>query len=81
MSIQARPTLDPKTAFGRAAKAMRIEQGRSQEALADFGEMSQPQLSNVETGQADQRLTSVFKLADALGVSVNQPIQRVEQIL
>lgn len=73
--------LDPKTAFGRAIKAVRMEQGISQEALADICRMSRPQLSSVETGQADLKLTSIFRLAEGLDVRATDLIRRTEELM
>ena len=73
--------LDPKTAFGRIIKAVRMEQGVSQEALADLCRMSRPQLSSVETGQTDLKLTSIFRLAQGLDVHATDLMRRTEEIM
>ena len=51
-------------------KAIRIKKGISQDALAQKAHMSQTFLSNVETGKADPSLTTLKRLAAALGVTV-----------
>lgn len=81
MSAESTPNLlDPKLAFGRALKATRIERGVSQETLADESKMSRAQLSKVETGQGDLRLTSIFKLADGLGIQASDLLKRTEEV-
>lgn len=81
MPPRTKPQLDPKESFGRALKALRAEQGMSQEDLADRCEMSRAQLSKVERGQADLRLTSIFRLAGALELPVGELLQRAEEIM
>ena len=51
-------------------KAIRIKKGFSQDALAHKANMSQTFLSNVERGKADPSLTTLKRLAAALGVTV-----------
>lgn len=80
MSTSTSELLDPKMAFGRALKAVRIERGVSQEMLADICKMSRAQLSKVETGQGDLRLTSIFRLADGLGIQVSDLLKRTEDV-
>jgi transcriptional regulator with XRE-family HTH domain len=81
MPTRTRPQIDPQEGFGRAIKALRAEQGVSQEGLADRCEMSRAQLSKVERGLADLRLSTVFRLASALDVSAAELIGRTEDIL
>jgi transcriptional regulator with XRE-family HTH domain len=51
-------------------KAIRITKGISQDALARKAHMSQTFLSNVERGKADPSLSTLKRLAAALGVTV-----------
>jgi transcriptional regulator with XRE-family HTH domain len=81
MPTRTKPQIDPQEGFGRAIKALRAEQGVSQEDLADRCEMSRAQLSKVERGLADLRLSTVFRLASALDMSGAELIQRTEDIL
>lgn len=81
MSSRRKPQVEPQEGFGRAIRAIRAEQDVSQEALADRCEMSRAQLSKIERGLADLRLTSIFRLAQALEVSPAELLQRAEDIL
>ena len=51
-------------------KVIRIKNGFSQDALARKAHMSQTFLSNVERGKADPSLSTLKRLAAALGVTV-----------
>lgn len=81
MPARRKPQIDPKESFGRAIKAFRAEHGISQEDLADNCEMSRAQLSKVESGQTDLRLTSLFRLAEGLDVTPAELIKRTEDII
>jgi transcriptional regulator with XRE-family HTH domain len=51
-------------------KAIRMKKGVSQDALSKQAKMSQTFLSNVERGKADPSLSTLKRLAAALGVTV-----------
>jgi transcriptional regulator with XRE-family HTH domain len=51
-------------------KVIRIKKGVSQDALSKKAKMSQTFLSNVERGKADPSLSTLKRLAAALGVTV-----------
>ena len=51
-------------------KAIRTKKGVSQDALSKRARMSQTFLSNVERGKADPSLSTLKRLATALGVTV-----------
>ncbi|MBA2487374.1 MAG: helix-turn-helix transcriptional regulator [Nitrospira sp.] len=51
-------------------KAIRVKKGFSQDALAQKAKMSQTFLSHVERGKADPSLSTLKRLAAALGVTV-----------
>ena len=56
-------------------KIIRKNKKISQEALAKLAGMSQTFLSNVENGYSDPSLTTLRRLAGALGVSVSDLIE------
>ena len=56
-------------AFGKRVRALRRECGWSQERLAEAAEMNVVQLSNIERGANEPKLTTILKLAKALAVS------------
>jgi len=55
-------------AFGQALKRIRLEKGYSTRELADRAEMNLGNLSDLELGKKNPLLTTVVRLADALGV-------------
>ncbi|MFZ5699636.1 MAG: helix-turn-helix domain-containing protein [Pseudomonadota bacterium] len=58
--------MDVAEAFGRAVKARRAEQGITQEALADKGDMARSFVSGLERGEKAPTVHTVWKLAKAL---------------
>ena len=56
-------------------KTIRTKKGLSQRALAAKAKMSQTFLSNVENGHADPSLSTLKRLAKALGVSVSELVK------
>lgn len=54
---------------------IRERQGLSQRALAKKAKMSQTYLCNVETGKADPSLSTLTRLAKALGVTVSELVK------
>jgi transcriptional regulator with XRE-family HTH domain len=56
-------------------RAIRLEKGLTQQALAKKAGMSYTFLSNVERGKADPSLTTLKRLAAALGVTVSQLVK------
>jgi len=59
---------DVSAAVGRAIREAREAAGLSMRALARMAEMSQPFLSHVEKGTASPSLSSLYRLAHALGL-------------
>ena len=56
-------------------KLIRERKGLSQRALAAKAKMSQTFLSNVESGKADPSLSTLTRLAKALGVTVSELVK------
>ena len=54
--------------LGRRVRALRVERGLSQSTLAAQIGTPQPKLSRIELGKTDVQLSTIKKLADALGV-------------
>ena len=52
-------------------KQLREKAGLSQKALADNAKVSQGKVSEYESGKSVLRLDSARRIADALGVSIN----------
>ena len=54
---------------------IRAKKKLSQRALAERAKMSQTYLCNVEMGKADPSLSTLKRLAQALGVTVSELVQ------
>jgi transcriptional regulator with XRE-family HTH domain len=63
---------DVRTAVGQAIRRAREAAGLSMRALARASEMSQPFLSQVEKGETSPSLSSLYRLAHALGLPPSQ---------
>jgi transcriptional regulator with XRE-family HTH domain len=55
-------------AFGERVRELRTERGWSQERLAEAAELNVIQLSNIERGANEPKLTTILRLAKALGI-------------
>lgn len=56
-------------AFGRKIRAIRKEQGLSQEALAARANLDRSYLGHIERGEKNVTLTKIYQVADALGIN------------
>lgn len=65
-------------AFGEALRAVRLEAGLSQEALADRAGLDRTYVSGTERGRKNPTLKSIARLSDALGVSMTELLARTE---
>ncbi len=59
---------DPRRLFGRRVRQLRIEQGLSQERLAELSSLHRNYVGGTERGERNVGLLNVVKLAHALGV-------------
>lgn len=57
--------------------ALRMQQGLSQQQLAEISGIQQPQLSRIESGQHDIKISTAERLAQALGVPVADVVNAV----
>jgi transcriptional regulator with XRE-family HTH domain len=68
----------PNIAFGKVLRRLRIDLGLSQEALALSAELQRNYISLMELGQNQPTITTIFKLADALGIKPSKLMDLVE---
>lgn len=61
-----------RKSLGRALKSAREEQGLTQRELAEAAQIAEKYLSRIEIGLATPSSYVVFRLAHALGVSVDE---------
>jgi len=59
---------DPRLLFGRRVRQLRIEQGLSQERLAELSSLHRNYVGGAERGERNVGLLNVVKLAHALRV-------------
>jgi len=65
--------------LGKRIREIRILRGfTSQEAFADYCKMHRTFLGHLETGRKDFRLTTIIRVADALGVTLSDLFAGVE---
>jgi transcriptional regulator with XRE-family HTH domain len=69
----------PHVALGRALRRLRRAAGLSQEQLGLEADVQRNFISLIETGQNQPTITTVFKLAQALGVRASDLIAEAEQ--
>ena len=70
--------LQPSEAFGRVLRALRLERGLSQEALALEAGIQRNYVSLIERGINQPTITIIFKLAAAMEVKPSQLIELAE---
>ena len=66
-------------AFGLVISRLRTEKGMSQESVSAFAGISRSHLTMLENGKKTARLDTVFRLADALGITASELICMVEK--
>jgi transcriptional regulator with XRE-family HTH domain len=74
------PRSTAHAAFGQAIRELREEQGISQEAFAMKCGVDRSHYGGMERGERNPSLTSVFKIAKALGIRPSQIHARAEQL-
>jgi transcriptional regulator with XRE-family HTH domain len=65
-------------ALAAVLRSAREAQGRSQEALAHDAGLTVNALSRIERAQANPAWTTVLQIAEALGLSLSELAQRLE---
>jgi transcriptional regulator with XRE-family HTH domain len=62
---------DPRIAFAGAVKRLRTAQDLSQEALAEAAGLDRTYVSSLERGRRNPSLTTIVRIASALGVAAH----------
>ena len=70
--------IQPHKAFGQVLRALRLERGLSQEALALEAGIQRNYVSLIERGINQPTVTIIFKLSAALEMQPSQLIELVE---
>jgi transcriptional regulator with XRE-family HTH domain len=72
--------IQPSEAFGQVLRALRLERGLSQEALALEAGIQRNYVSLIERGINQPTITIIFNLAEALEMQPSQLIELVEAL-
>lgn len=70
--------MEPEVAFGQVLREFRKRRGLSQEALAHEADLERNYISLLELGRNSASIKTIFKLADALGLTVAELMRMVE---
>lgn len=70
--------IDPSAAFGKVLRQLRLERELTQETLGLEAGVQRNFVSLIELGQNQPTITTVFKLAAALGVKPSELLELVE---
>lgn len=57
-------------AYGNKVRQIRKDKGVSQEKLAELAELDRTYISDIENGKRNVSIETIFKIADALKISV-----------
>ncbi len=66
-------------AIGVRVRRVRLEQGLTQEALADRAGVHRAAVGFIERGEREPGVSLIWRLADGLGVSLGQLMEGIEQ--
>jgi len=69
----------PQAAFGQVLRKHRLAAGLSQEQLGLESGIQRNFISLIETGQNQPTITTIFKLAGALGLKPSKLVQEAEK--
>jgi transcriptional regulator with XRE-family HTH domain len=64
-------------ALGRAIREVRVERGFTQEAFARHAGIDRSYYGAIERGEFDVRLSTIYRIADGLGVGAGELLGRV----
>lgn len=70
--------MEPKFAFAKVIRRLRIQAGLTQEQLGFDADLRRTYISILELGQQQPSLATLFKLASALKISASALIAEVE---
>jgi transcriptional regulator with XRE-family HTH domain len=70
--------LEPAVAFGKVLRQLRLDAGLTQEQLGFEADLRRTYISSLELGEKQPSLTTILKLAAALGCSASSLIGDVE---
>lgn len=78
--MSGNPPISPHAAFGQVLRKHRLAAGMSQEQLGLTANVQRNFISLIETGQNQPTITTIFKLAGALGVRASKLVAESEKL-
>ena len=75
----ARKKSESIQALGRAIREVRVERGFSQEGFAARAGLDRSYYGAIERGEFNVSLSTIFKIADGLGVTAGELLSRVKR--
>ena len=76
--MNRRKDVNPKIAFGKAVRRLRLTRQLSQEELAELAEIHRTYIGDVERGTRNISLINMGRIAQALGVPLSRLIADME---
>lgn len=64
---------------GRIIRDLRQQKGWSQEVLSGLAGIARSHLSEIETGEKNANVDTLWRIADALGIRMSELMRRVEE--
>ena len=71
----------PQEAFGQVLRRYRLAAGLSQEQLGLESGVQRNFISLIETGQNQPTITTIFKLAQAMGIKASKLVAESEKLM
>lgn len=71
--------MEPRTRFGQNMRTTRLSQGLSQEQLAGRAGLHSTEISRLERGVRDPRLSTIVRIAQALNVPLAALVERTDE--
>jgi len=64
---------------GRIIRTLRRKKGWSQEVLSGLAGIARSHLSEIETGEKNANVDTLWRIAEALGIRMSELMRRVEE--
>lgn len=71
--------LKPSEQIGSVLRRLRKERGVSQEDLAERSELDRTYISLIENGRRQPTVSTLFAIADALGLKASEIVKQIEE--
>ncbi len=79
--MSGKDSITPHAAFGMVLRKLRLAAGLSQEQLGLEADLQRNFISLIETGQNQPTVTTIFKLANALGIKPSKLMAQAEKLI